>query len=95
MKVSRAPGRIRLSLASVEAARDRFPGYRLTRLVGARLDLDEVNIGQGCRHCRAKLLSGDAMVASDPVAGQRPRPAPAVRPAGSRLGGKKNRALDF
>lgn len=36
---------IRLSLASVDAARDRFPGYRLTRLVGARLDLDEVDIG--------------------------------------------------
>jgi hypothetical protein len=37
---------IRLSLASVDAARERFPGYRLTRLVGARLDLDEIDIGR-------------------------------------------------
>ena len=36
----------RLSLASAEAAHDRFPGYRLTRLVGARLELDEVDIGR-------------------------------------------------
>ncbi len=35
---------IRLSLANVEAVRDRFPGYRLTRLVGARLELDGVDI---------------------------------------------------
>lgn len=35
---------IRLSLASVEAARSRFPGYRLTRLVAARLELDEADI---------------------------------------------------
>lgn len=37
---------IRLSLVSAEATRDRFPGYRLTRLVGARLDLDDVDIGR-------------------------------------------------
>jgi hypothetical protein len=37
---------IRQSLASVEAAHDCFPGYRLTRLVGARLELDEVDIGR-------------------------------------------------
>jgi hypothetical protein len=37
---------IRLSLASVEAARERFPGYRLMRLVAARLELDEADIGQ-------------------------------------------------
>ncbi|TAM99012.1 MAG: hypothetical protein EPN45_16680 [Rhizobiaceae bacterium] len=35
---------VRLSLASVEAAREHFPGYRLTQLVGARLELDEVDI---------------------------------------------------
>ena len=37
---------IRLSLASIDAARERFPGYRLTRLVGAQLELDEIDIGQ-------------------------------------------------
>jgi len=95
MKVSRAPGRYPAVARIVEAARDRFPGYRLTRLVGARLDRDEVNTAKGADTVVQKLSSGDAMVASDPVAGQRPRPAPAVRPAGSRLGGKKNRAFDF
>lgn len=35
-----------LSLASVEAARERFPGYRLTRLVAARLELDEADIAR-------------------------------------------------
>lgn len=37
---------IRLSLKSVEAARERFPGYRLTRLVGSRLELDDTDIGR-------------------------------------------------
>ncbi|WP_318911059.1 hypothetical protein [Shinella zoogloeoides] len=37
---------IQLSLASVEAARERFPGYRLTRLVAARLELDEADIAR-------------------------------------------------
>lgn len=32
---------IRLSLASVDAAHERFPGYRLTRLVAARLELKQ------------------------------------------------------
>lgn len=32
---------IRIALQSVEAAHERFPGYRLTRLVGARLELSE------------------------------------------------------
>lgn len=35
---------IRLSFASVDAARDRFPGYRLARLVAARPELDEDDI---------------------------------------------------
>ena len=35
---------IRLSIDSVDAARRQFPGYRLTRLVGARLELDEKDI---------------------------------------------------
>ncbi len=35
---------IRLSLASVQVARSRFSGYRLTRLVAARLELDESDI---------------------------------------------------
>lgn len=37
---------IRLSLESTHAARERFPAYRLTRLVGARLDLDEADMGR-------------------------------------------------
>lgn len=35
---------VRLSLVSTKSARDAFPGYRLTRLVGARLELDEMDI---------------------------------------------------
>lgn len=35
---------IRSSLESAGAARERFPGYRLTRLVGARLELDDADI---------------------------------------------------
>ena len=35
---------IRLSLESIDAARARFPGYRLTRL--ARLELDEIDVGR-------------------------------------------------
>ncbi len=35
---------IRLSIDSVDAARRQYPGYRLTRLVGARLELDEKDI---------------------------------------------------
>lgn len=37
---------IRLSLESADAARERFPNYRLTRLVEARLELDEIDVGQ-------------------------------------------------
>jgi hypothetical protein len=37
---------IRLSLESIDAARVRFPGYRLTRLVAKRLELDEIDIGR-------------------------------------------------
>lgn len=37
---------IRLSLEAAEAARESFPGYRLTRLVVARLDLDETEVVQ-------------------------------------------------
>jgi hypothetical protein len=37
---------IRLSLESANAARERFSGYRLTRLVGARLELDDVDMGR-------------------------------------------------
>jgi hypothetical protein len=36
---------IRLALASTEAANQRFPGYRLARLIVARLDLDEADTG--------------------------------------------------
>ncbi|KSV81716.1 hypothetical protein N183_14485 [Sinorhizobium sp. Sb3] len=39
---------IRLSIDSVDAARRQFPGYRLTRLVGARLELDEKDIDRLC-----------------------------------------------
>src|SRR5690348_13417450 len=35
---------ILLSLQSVEAAKERFPDYRLTRLVSARLELDERDV---------------------------------------------------
>jgi hypothetical protein len=37
---------IRLSLESIDAARARFPGYRLTRLVAACLELDEIDVGR-------------------------------------------------
>lgn len=37
---------IRLSLESADAVRERFPNYRLTRLVEARLELDEIDVGQ-------------------------------------------------
>jgi hypothetical protein len=37
---------ISLSLQSVETAKKRFPDYRLTRLVGARLELDELDVAQ-------------------------------------------------
>lgn len=37
---------IHLSLKSIQAAQERFPGYRLTRLVGSRLELDDADIGR-------------------------------------------------
>lgn len=35
---------VELALRCPEAAKDRFPGFRLTKLVGSRLDLDERDI---------------------------------------------------
>ena len=37
---------IELAVRSAEAARERFPDYRLTRLVASRLELNDADIGQ-------------------------------------------------
>jgi hypothetical protein len=37
---------ISLALRSVAAAKEQFPDYRLTRLVSARLELDEPDVAQ-------------------------------------------------
>lgn len=47
---------IRLSIDSVGAARAQFPGYRLTRLVTARLKLDENDIDRLSEMLGADLL---------------------------------------
>jgi hypothetical protein len=46
------------ALASTDAARDRFPGYRLTRLIGDRLDLDEADID-----CLSNIVGTDLLAA--------------------------------
>lgn len=56
---------IGLALRCREAAKDRFPGFRLTRLIGARLDLDERDIERF-----AGLLGIEAILNRDDV----PRP---------------------
>ena len=47
---------IRLSIDSADAARRQYPGYRLTRLVGARLELDEKDIERLCDMLGLDLL---------------------------------------
>lgn len=56
---------VELALQCPEAAKDRFPGFRLTRVVGARLDLDERDIERF-----AELLGIGAALDRDDV----PRP---------------------
>jgi len=47
---------IRLSLDAVGAARERFPGYRLTRLVSTRLELDDADMAHLSRILGVDLL---------------------------------------
>ena len=47
---------IALALESAEIAKQRFPDYRLTRLVSARLDLDETDISRIPDICGADVL---------------------------------------
>lgn len=54
---------IRLSLESADVARERFPGYRLTRLVSACLELDDADMAH-----LSHILGVDLM---GPVAGER------------------------
>lgn len=50
------------AIASPDVARDRFPGYRLTRLIADRLDLDEADIG-----CLSTIIGADLLA---PVPGE-------------------------